>query len=73
MLEAEKLFTKTFTTCNSRFAVISSFREISRLGFPTATLHIYDQYLQEEIKGQHGVVLHNTTTLLKNLNLPSIY
>jgi len=46
MSEAEKLFTKTFTTCNSRFAVITSFREISRLGFPTATLHIYDQYLQ---------------------------
>lgn len=46
MSEAEKLFTETFTTCNSRFAVISSFREISHLGFPTATLHIYDQYLQ---------------------------
>ena len=46
MSEAEKLFTETFTICNSRFAVIYSFREISRLGFPSATLHIYDQYLQ---------------------------
>lgn len=46
MSEAEKLFTETFATCNSRFAVIGSFREISRLGLPTATLHIYDQYLQ---------------------------
>lgn len=45
MIEAEKLFTETFTSCNSRFAVISSFREISRLGLPVATLHIYDRYL----------------------------
>ncbi|MDP3095318.1 MAG: hypothetical protein Q8N02_07015 [Methylotenera sp.] len=46
MIEAEKLFTETFTSCNSRFAVISSFREISRLGLPVATLHIYDRYLK---------------------------
>ena len=46
MTEAEKLFTETFTSCNSRFAVISSFREISRLGLPTATVRIYDRYLE---------------------------
>lgn len=46
MTEPEKLFTETFTSCNSRFAVIFSFREISHLGLPTATLHIYDRYLQ---------------------------
>lgn len=46
MTDAEKLFTETFTSFNSRFAVISSFREISRLGLPTATLHIYDRYLE---------------------------
>jgi len=45
MSEAEKLFTETFRTCNSRFAVISSFREITRLGFSSAIFHIYDQNL----------------------------
>lgn len=46
MNEAEILFSNTFMACNSRFAVIFSFREISRLGLPVATLQIYDQYLQ---------------------------
>ncbi len=46
MSQAEKLFTETFLSCNSRFAVISSFRRISELGLPAATLDIYDQYLQ---------------------------
>ena len=46
MTEAEKKFTETFISCNSRFTVIFSFREISRLGLPTATPHIYDRYLE---------------------------
>ena len=46
MTEAEKLFTETSSSWLSRFAVISSFREISRLGLPTATIQIYDTYLQ---------------------------
>jgi hypothetical protein len=46
MSEAEKLFANTFSSWASRFAVIFSFREISSLGLPTATLHIYDRYLQ---------------------------
>jgi len=45
MQEAEKLFTETFITCFSKFAVITSFREISHLGLPAASPHIYDQYL----------------------------
>lgn len=46
MLQAEKLFTETFTSCNSRFAVISSFRRISELGLPSATSEIYNQNVQ---------------------------
>ncbi len=46
MEDAEKLFTETFNVAASRFAVVSSFREISRLGLPHATIHIYDQYLE---------------------------
>ena len=33
-------------SCNSRFAVVSSFRRISELGLPAATLNIYEEYLQ---------------------------
>ncbi|RLA89665.1 MAG: hypothetical protein DRG20_04420 [Deltaproteobacteria bacterium] len=43
--EAEKLFSETFITCNVYFSVIFSCREISHLGLPTATIHIYDKYL----------------------------
>ena len=46
MSAPEELFTETFKICISRFAMVSSFREISRLGFPSATLHVYDKYLQ---------------------------
>ena len=46
MAEANNLFTESFSSCNSRFAAIFSFREISLLGLPYATTHIYDQSLQ---------------------------
>lgn len=46
MEESERIFTQTFLTCISRFAVICSFREIAHLGLPYATARIYGKYLQ---------------------------